>query len=177
MSRRCNPVGASSNDACRRPDGNGPERSSSARSPPAGPTRWSGRSAILIWARCSRSASEVARPASAGRVAFRLLPATDAEADELIDSAEGIATQLDGFRGSALLDRQALREVILRFALLLREAPEVVELDLNSVRCMTDEASCSTCNCASSTAAGPTGPRRGDYMLSPPSTSQICPVM
>ncbi len=70
--------------------------------------------------------------------AFRLLPTTDAEADELIDSAEGIATQLDGFRGSALLDRQALRELILRFALLLREAPEVVEADLNSVRCMTD---------------------------------------
>ena len=43
--------------------------------------------------------------------AFRLLPATDAEADELIDSAEGIAAELDGFRGSALLDRQALREL------------------------------------------------------------------
>jgi acetate---CoA ligase (ADP-forming) len=70
--------------------------------------------------------------------AFRLLPETDAEADELIDSAEGVATQLDGFRGSALLDRQALRELILRFALLLREAPEVVDADLNSVRCMTD---------------------------------------
>jgi len=69
--------------------------------------------------------------------AFRLLPATDAEADELIDSAEGVATQLDGFRGSALLDRGALRELILRFALLLRETPEVVEADLNSVRCMT----------------------------------------
>ena len=70
--------------------------------------------------------------------AFRLLPGTDAEADELIDSAEGVATQLDGFRGSALLDRQALRELILRFALLIRKAPEVVEADLNSVRCMAD---------------------------------------
>jgi len=68
---------------------------------------------------------------------FRLLPVTDEEADELIDSAESVATQLDGFRGSALLDRHALRELILRFALLLREAPEVVEADLNSVRCMT----------------------------------------
>ena len=78
------------------------------------------------------------RQAGLGRgAAFRLLPETDAEADELIDSAEGVATQLDGFRGSALLDRQALRELILRFALLLREAPEVVEADLNSVRCMT----------------------------------------
>jgi acyl-CoA synthetase (NDP forming)/GNAT superfamily N-acetyltransferase len=69
--------------------------------------------------------------------AFRLLPVTDAEADELIDSAEGVATQLDGFRGSAVLDRQALRDLMLRFALLLRELPEVVETDLNPVRCMT----------------------------------------
>jgi acyl-CoA synthetase (NDP forming) len=77
------------------------------------------------------------RRAGLGRTAaFRLLPATDAEADELIDSAEGVATVLDGFRGSAVLDRQALRELMLRFALLLRELPEVVETDLNPVRCM-----------------------------------------
>ena len=69
--------------------------------------------------------------------AFRVLPATDAEADELIDSADGVATELDGFRGSPLLDRAALRELILRFALLVREVPEVVEADLNPVRCMT----------------------------------------
>ena len=52
------------------------------------------------------------RRAGLGRTAgFRLLPATDAEADELIDSAEGVATELDGFRGSAVLDREALREL------------------------------------------------------------------
>ena len=55
--------------------------------------------------------------------AFRLLPLTDAEADELIDSAESVATELDGFRGSALLDRAALRELILRFTLLLLQVP------------------------------------------------------
>ncbi|HYN52457.1 MAG TPA: GNAT family N-acetyltransferase [Thermoleophilaceae bacterium] len=78
------------------------------------------------------------RRAGLGRTAaFRLLPVTDTEADELIDSAEGVATQLNGFRGSAVLDRQALRELMLRFALLLRELPEVVETDLNPVRCMT----------------------------------------
>jgi ATP-grasp domain len=69
---------------------------------------------------------------------FRVLPAMDAEADELIDSAEGVATELDGFRGSAVLDREALRELTLRFALLLREVPEVVETDLNPVRCLTN---------------------------------------
>ena len=79
------------------------------------------------------------RRAGLGRTAaFRLLPVTDAEADELIDSAEGVVSQLDGFRGSAVLDREALRELMLRFALLLRELPEVVETDLNPVRCMTN---------------------------------------
>ena len=79
------------------------------------------------------------RRAGLGRTAaFRLLPVTDTEADELIDSAEGLAAELDGFRGSAVLDRQALRELMLRFALLLRELPEVVEADLNPVRCMTN---------------------------------------
>ena len=111
MSRRCDPAGASSKDGYARPDGNGPERPSSASSSRAG----LGRGA-----------------------AFRLLPVTDTEADELIDSAEGVATELDGFRGSPLLDRAALRELILRFTLLLTEVREVVEADLNPVRCMTD---------------------------------------
>jgi hypothetical protein len=70
--------------------------------------------------------------------AFRVPPATDVEADELIDSCGGVATQLDGFRGAAALDRAALRELILRFALLLGEVPEVVEADLNPVRCTTN---------------------------------------
>ncbi len=78
------------------------------------------------------------RQAGLGRTAaFRVLPVTDADAGELIDSSAAVATELDGFRGSALLDREALRELILRFALLLREIPEVVEADLNPVRCMT----------------------------------------
>jgi len=70
-------------------------------------------------------------------VAFRLPPETDAEADELIDSCAGVASELDSFRGRAMLDRKALRELILRFALLLHEAPEIVEADLNPVRCTT----------------------------------------
>ncbi len=69
--------------------------------------------------------------------AFRLPPTTDTEADELIDSAKGVAAELNGLRGSAPLDREALRELILRFTLLLTQAPEVVEADLNPVRCMT----------------------------------------
>ena len=78
------------------------------------------------------------RQAGLGQTAtFRLLPETDAEADELIDSSESVTTQLDGFRGSAMLDRKALRELILRFAHLLREVPEIIEADLNPIRCTT----------------------------------------
>jgi len=36
-----------------------------------------------------------------------------------------------------MLDRKALRELILRFALLLQETPGIVEADLNPVRCTT----------------------------------------
>ena len=54
-----------------------------------------------------------------------------------IDACAGVATQLDGVRGSALLDRKALRELIVRFALLLQETPGIVEADLNPVRCTT----------------------------------------
>ena len=78
------------------------------------------------------------RQAGLGRsTAFRLLPLTDADADELIDASPSVATELDGFRGSEPLDRQSLRDVILRFALLVRCVPEVVEADLNPIRCMT----------------------------------------
>jgi len=74
----------------------------------------------------------------AGTAAFRLPPNTDVDADELINASVQVTTQLDGSRGLPPLDRAALRELVLRFALLLRERPEIVEADLNPVRCMTD---------------------------------------
>lgn len=69
--------------------------------------------------------------------AFRLPPSTDVEADELIDACEGVAAQLDTLQGTATLNREKLRELILRFAQLLEHAPELVEADLNPVRCTT----------------------------------------
>jgi acetate---CoA ligase (ADP-forming) len=76
------------------------------------------------------------RQAGLGRtIAFSLPPTTDIEADELIDASPAVATQLAGFRGSPRLDRAALRELILRFALLLQAVPEIVEADLNPIRC------------------------------------------
>ena len=72
----------------------------------------------------------------AGTAAFRLPPSTDIDADELIDASKAVTRQLDGSRGLPHLDRDALRELVLRFALLLRETPEIAEADLNPVRCM-----------------------------------------
>ena len=76
------------------------------------------------------------RQAGLGRTAaFSVLPATDVEADELIDGSEGVSMLLDGFRGAPKLDRAALSELVLRFALLVRTVPELSEADLNPVRC------------------------------------------
>ena len=81
------------------------------------------------------------RQAGLGRdVAYGLLPITDVDALELIDASESLSIQLDGFRGSAPLDRAALEELILRFAALLRAVPELVEVDLNPVRCLPEGA-------------------------------------
>jgi acyl-CoA synthetase (NDP forming) len=69
--------------------------------------------------------------------AFRLPPVTDVEADELIDACEPVAAELANFPGGRPLDRAALRELILRFALLVETVPELVEADLNTIRCTT----------------------------------------
>ena len=77
------------------------------------------------------------RQAGLGRdVAYRLLPVTDVDARELIDASETVSIQLDGFRGRLPLDRVALQELILRFAALMRAVPELVEVDLNPLRCL-----------------------------------------
>jgi len=81
------------------------------------------------------------RQAGLGRdVAYRLLPLTDVDARELIDASEAVSIQLDGFRGSPPKDRVALQDLILRFATLLRAVPELVDIDLNPVRCLADGA-------------------------------------
>ena len=61
----------------------------------------------------------------------------DPKGNELINASESVVAQLEGFRGAPALDREALREVILRFASLLRDHPQVTEVDLNPLRLMT----------------------------------------
>jgi hypothetical protein len=70
----------------------------------------------------------------AGGAAFRVLPGTDVEADELIDASESVVARIEGFRGHPRLHRAALRALVLRFSALLRQCPEAVEVDLNPVR-------------------------------------------
>jgi acyl-CoA synthetase (NDP forming)/GNAT superfamily N-acetyltransferase len=76
----------------------------------------------------------------AGDVAFALVPLTDVEVDGLVLSSPGVRAWLEGARGAAPLDRPALREVVLRFGLLLEHVPEIAEVDLNPVRVMATGA-------------------------------------
>jgi acetyltransferase len=65
-----------------------------------------------------------------GDVAFRVVPLTDLDADELIGD---LATQklLGPFRGQPAVDRAALRATLLGLSRLAIERPDVVAVDLN----------------------------------------------
>ena len=65
-----------------------------------------------------------------GDVAFRVVPLTDLDADELIDD---LATQklLGPFRGEPAVDRAALRATLLGLSRLATERPDVAAVDLN----------------------------------------------
>jgi acyl-CoA synthetase (NDP forming)/RimJ/RimL family protein N-acetyltransferase len=67
---------------------------------------------------------------------FRLPPVTDVDADELISASQAVTGLLGGYRGQPHLDHEALRDLILRFAALVRALPEMLEADLNPVRLM-----------------------------------------
>src|SRR5207244_423819 len=65
-----------------------------------------------------------------GDVAFRVVPLTDLDADELIDD---LATQklLGPFRGEPAVDRAALRSTLLGLSRFAVERPDVAAVDLN----------------------------------------------
>lgn len=65
-------------------------------------------------------------------VAFRVAPLRDRDAADMLAQIRARAL-LDGFRGSAPVDRGALTDVILRVSRLIEELPQVVEVDLNPV--------------------------------------------
>jgi acyl-CoA synthetase (NDP forming) len=67
-----------------------------------------------------------------GDVRFRIAPLTDRDAHDLLHGIRGFKL-LQGFRGHASADLDALRELLLRISRLAEEVPEVSELDLNPV--------------------------------------------
>lgn len=67
-----------------------------------------------------------------GDRAFGLAPLTEDDADELIASLR-TARLLDGYRGAPVVDRAAVRDVLVRIAALVDDVPEIAELDLNPV--------------------------------------------
>jgi len=63
-------------------------------------------------------------------VVFRVNPITDVDAREMLDQIRG-RKLLDGFRGSAAADRDALVDALLRVSHMAEDLPEIQELDIN----------------------------------------------
>jgi len=80
------------------------------------------------------------RQVGLGEVAFRLAPATDVDADEMVTASPGVHALVEGRRGGPTLDRLALAEVVLRLARLFEPVPELAEADLNPVRVLREGA-------------------------------------
>ena len=69
---------------------------------------------------------------------FRLAPLTVGEADDMIDRLRS-APRIDGHRGSPVVSRPALCDLVVRVGALLDDWSEVAEMDLNPVICVGDE--------------------------------------
>jgi acyl-CoA synthetase (NDP forming) len=76
-----------------------------------------------------------------GDVRFRVAPLTDHDADDLMREIRG-RRLLEGHRGHAPADMEALRDVLLRVSRLAEEVPEISELDLNPVIALAPGKGC-----------------------------------
>ena len=63
-------------------------------------------------------------------VVFRVHPLTPADAEEMVSGIRS-AAMLDGARGKPPVDKQELKEMLLRISQMLTDHPEIEELDLN----------------------------------------------
>jgi acyl-CoA synthetase (NDP forming) len=68
--------------------------------------------------------------------AFRILPLTDRDANELVRSLHA-SPLLFGYAGSPAVRTDLVEDLLLRVAALAEDLPEVVHLDLNPVRVST----------------------------------------
>jgi acetyl coenzyme A synthetase (ADP forming)-like protein len=66
-------------------------------------------------------------------VSFRLTPVSDTDAEEMVARLRS-GRLLDGYRGSAPADREALVRTIQRVSALAELVPELIELDLNPIK-------------------------------------------
>jgi len=72
-------------------------------------------------------------------VVFKVAPVTAVEADEMLSGIK-TAALLDGVRGEAGIDKQAVTELIQRVSQLLGDLPMIEEMDLNPIMAFTDRA-------------------------------------
>jgi acetate---CoA ligase (ADP-forming) len=72
-----------------------------------------------------------------GEAQFTLAPLTDLDAEELVRTGKA-GRLVAGFRGTPAADEAALADLLVRLSLLVRDLPEVAELDLNPVLALPD---------------------------------------
>lgn len=71
-------------------------------------------------------------------VVFKIAPVTQVEAEEMLAGIK-TATLLDGVRGEAGIDKQAVIELIQRVSQLLGDLPMIQEMDLNPIMAFADK--------------------------------------
>jgi len=76
-----------------------------------------------------------------GDVHLKIAPLTDRDADDLLHQIRGYRL-LEGHRGHAPGDTDALKDLLLRISRLAEELPEVAELDLNPVIALPPGTGC-----------------------------------
>jgi acetyltransferase len=72
-------------------------------------------------------------------VIFKIAPVTRVEAEEMLAGIK-TAALLDGVRGEAGIDKQAVIELIQRVSQLLGDLPMIEEMDLNPIMAFSDRA-------------------------------------
>jgi acetyltransferase len=63
-------------------------------------------------------------------VAFSLHPLTDTDADWMLNQLKGLPL-LKGWRGSPKRDIAALKDVLMRFSVMIEDFPEIKEVEIN----------------------------------------------
>jgi acetyl coenzyme A synthetase (ADP forming)-like protein len=76
-----------------------------------------------------------------GDVCFRITPLTDRDAHEMVRGIRGYRL-LEGYRGHAPADIDAIEEVLLRVSRMVEDVPEIRELDLNPLFAMPPGQGC-----------------------------------